>query len=208
MFVACVWFRCDVECVSRVFPFQNLGVCTQPLPRVSRDLYGQTNIQQTILLGEEKSLRFGHLYAYLRQQRENRITAYEPRCSYNIHSGLTCHSVKKGKSCQGAVSPSGRINATHLEPRRGGFPYIQIHRGVQGKGKNVQWKVVETSKRPYSFRIQPRASIWFPSVRGVILLSIYRWSVFQRSWPYVDISNAFCEIFQTSIVFLFVCLLC
>lgn len=37
--------------------------------------------------------------------RENRITAYEPRRSYNIHSGLTCHSVKKGKSCQRALPP-------------------------------------------------------------------------------------------------------
>lgn len=45
--------------------FQNLKVSTPTLLlgflHVSWDLYGQTNIQQTILLGEEKSRRFGHL---------------------------------------------------------------------------------------------------------------------------------------------------
>ena len=113
VFVTCVWFRCDVECFSFVSFFPKPHVSTPTLLpgflHVSWDLHGQTNIQQTILLGGRE---VSEIWTSQRvhagscgKRRENRITAYEPRRSYNIHSGLTCHSVKKGKSCQGALPP-------------------------------------------------------------------------------------------------------
>jgi hypothetical protein len=111
--------------------FQNLQACT---PKSSSRLWGLIRTDEyttdDFIRGREVSEIWTSLRVVVARGGK---TAYEPRRSYNIHSGLTCHSVKKGKSCQGAVP----LVATSLPPTLslgGGIPLFTNTQGSSRKG--------------------------------------------------------------------------